>query len=140
MILADTGAVVALVDADDRHHRHLKQLFQSDPDLWLLPWAVLAEIDYLLANHLGLRAQEAFLDDLAATRYVVEWGEDSDLARARDLCRRYRSLRLGLVDAVVLAIAERLGVEAIATLDLRHFGAVALRGRPKLFPRDLFIG
>jgi len=137
VILADTGAVVAQVDADDRHHRQLRELFQSDPDSWLLPWAVLAEIDYLLANHVGLRAQEAFLDDLAATRYVVEWGEDSDLARARELARRYRSLRLGLVDAVVMAMAERLGVEAIATLDLSHFGVVAIRGRPKLLPRDL---
>ncbi len=27
--------------------------------------------------------------------------------------------------------------DAIATLDLRHFGAVTLRGRPGLLPRDL---
>jgi hypothetical protein len=36
-----------------------------------------------------------------------------------------------------MAVAERRKVEAIATLDLRHFGAVALRGRPRLLPRDL---
>ncbi|MCI0400639.1 MAG: PIN domain-containing protein, partial [Gammaproteobacteria bacterium] len=58
------------------------------------------------------------------------------LERARDLNHRYRSLRLGLVDAVVIAIAERLKAEAILTLDLRHFGAVDIRGRPKLLPRD----
>ena len=49
---------------------------------------------------------------------------------------RYASLKLGLVDAVVIAIAERVGAETIATLDARHFGAVAIRGKPKLFPRD----
>jgi len=37
----------------------------------------------------------------------------------------------------VMAIAERLEVEAIATLDVRHFGAVKLRGGPALWPRDL---
>jgi hypothetical protein len=41
------------------------------------------------------------------------------------------------VDAVVIAIAERLRPAAIATLDLRHFAAVAIGGTPKLFPRDL---
>jgi hypothetical protein len=36
-----------------------------------------------------------------------------------------------------MAMAERLGAEAIATLDLRDFGAVELKGRPKVWPRDL---
>ena len=46
------------------------------------------------------------------------------------------SARAGLVDGAVIAVAERLGAEAIATLDLRHFGAVAIRGRPRVLPRD----
>ena len=48
----------------------------------------------------------------------------------------HRALRIGLVDAVVMALAERLEVEAVATLDLRHFGAVAIKGAPRLLPRD----
>jgi hypothetical protein len=35
-----------------------------------------------------------------------------------------------------MAVAERIRARAIATLDLRHFGAVAIRGRPRLLPRD----
>jgi predicted nucleic acid-binding protein len=54
-----------------------------------------------------------------------------------EIATRYRALRLGLVDAAVIAAAERLRATAIATLDLRHFGAVAIRGRPRLIPRDL---
>ncbi|MDQ3581246.1 MAG: hypothetical protein M3495_06390, partial [Pseudomonadota bacterium] len=63
-------------------------------------------------------------------------GIPADLARAQDVNQRYRALRLGLVDAVVIAIAERRHSKVIATLDLRHFGAVEIRGRPKLLPRD----
>ena len=66
MIVADTGAIVALVDADDRHHGPLRRLFESEPDAWLLPWAVLPEVDYLLAEHVGARAQERFAGDLAS--------------------------------------------------------------------------
>ena len=137
MIIADTGAVVALIDADDRQHEALGRLFKQDPTAWILPWAVLPEVDYLLATRVGLQAQEAFLADLAAGAYSVEWGQPTDLVRADLLSKRYPSLRLGLVDCVVIAIAERLGAKAIATLDLRHFGIVEIRGHPRLLPRDL---
>jgi len=49
---------------------------------------------------------------------------------------RHRSLRIGLVDGLVIALAERLEAEAIATLDLRHFAAIAIKGNPRLLPRD----
>ncbi len=134
MIVADTGAMVALVDGDDRHHERLRELFETDPDSWVLPWAILPEVDYLLAAHVGHSAQEAFLDDLAAGAYSIEWGEPGDIERAYELGKRYRDLRLGLVDGAVIAIAERLDAEAIATLDLRHFGAVEIKTRPRLLP------
>ena len=137
MIVADTGAIVALIDADDRHHRTLRVLFEREPAVWVLPWAVLPEVDYLVGTHVGARAEEAFLADLADGLFRVEWGEDADLERANEIARRYRSLHLGLVDTVVMAVAERLRAEAIATLDLRHFAAVALRTKPRLLPRDL---
>ena len=137
MIVADTGAVLALVDADDRHHSVLAALFRQDPTAWILPWAVLPEVDYMLGAHVGRRAQDAFLADLGAGVFRVEWGGDADLSRASELNTRYRSLRLGLVDGVVIAIAERLRARAVATVDLRHLGAVEIRGRPKLIPRDL---
>jgi predicted nucleic acid-binding protein len=129
--------MLALIDADDRHHGAVRTVYEADPETWVLPWAILPEVDYLLMAHVSQRAQEAFLADLASGLYEVEWGDEGDLARARELCTRYRILRLGLVDGVVAAVAERLGAEAIATLDVRHFGAIAIRGRPRLLPRDL---
>ena len=137
MIVADTGALIALLDADDRHHRALRALFEADPDAWVLPWAILPEVDYLAGTHLGSRVQEAFQADLAAELFRVEWGSVEDLGRSNALSRRHRALRLGLVDAVVIVTAERLQADTIATLDLRHFAAVPIRGNPRLVPRDL---
>jgi len=137
VIVADTGAVLALIDADDGHHERLAAVFREDPSSWVLPWAVLPEVDYLLGAHLGSRAQDAFLSDLGRGEWVVDWGGEADLRRANEIATRYRSLRLGLVDAAVIASAERLRATAIATLDLRHFGVVTIRGRPRLIPRDL---
>lgn len=137
MIVADTGAVLALIDQDERHHASLRALFEQDPDAWVLPWAILPEVDYLLHTHLGPPVEAAFLADLADGRWAVAWGDETDLTRAYEIHRTHRALALGLVDGVVIATAERLGAAAVATLDLRHFGAVKIRGNPRLLPRDL---
>jgi predicted nucleic acid-binding protein len=137
MIVADTGAILALIDKNDRHHASLRALYDKRPEEWVLPWAILPEVDYLLAAELGARAQEAFLADIADGSFRLEHSRDQDLIRANQIGRKYRALRLGLVDGVVMAIAERLRAAAIATLDLRHFTAVPLAGAPRLIPRDL---
>ena len=136
MIVADTGAVLALLDADDRHHAALVDLFDRTGDRWVLPWAILPEVDYLVHRHGGAEAADAFVADLAAGAWSVEWGDHADLPAARALLERYSDLRFGLVDAVVMAVAERLQAEAIVTLDVRHFGAVELQHDPRLLPRD----
>jgi len=136
VIVADTGALIALFDRSDRHHDDLRLVYEENPDAWVLPWAILPEVDYLTATHLGPKAHDLWLADLAAGSFNVEWGRVEDVAAAERLCRRHRALRIGLVDAVVIAVAERLRATAIATLDLRHFGAFAIKGRPRLLPRD----
>ncbi len=136
MIVADTGAIVALLDAGDRHHASLREIYLRYPDRWVLPWAILPEVDYLVATQLGANAQAVFLGDLAGGAFAVEWGQEPDLDAAARICQRYADLRLGLVDGIVIAMTERLGASAVATLDLRHFGAIAIAGQPKLLPRD----
>jgi uncharacterized protein len=114
----------------------VRDLYDDRPTAWMLPWAILPEIDYLAGRHLGARVRGRFLADLADGAFPVDWGRDEDLAAAHRFHTRYKSLQLGLVDAVVIATAERLRADAIATLDLRHFGAVAIKGNPRLLPRD----
>lgn len=135
--MADTGAIVALIDADDRNHEALLDAYESDPDAWVLPWAILPEVDHLLTRHVDTRAGVAFLRDVAEGRYAIEWGNPLDFIRAAELVEKYRALDIGLVDAVVMAQAERLKAPIIATLDVRHFGAVRLHHSPALWPRDL---
>jgi len=137
LIVADTGAVLALLDAKDQHHAVLRALYEERPHAWLLPWAILPEVDYLTLTHLGAKVEQAFLEDLAEGVFRVDLGEPNDFDRARDLCAKYKSLRFGLVDAIVMAVAERRKALAIATLDLRDFGAVKLKRNVKLLPRDL---
>lgn len=137
MIVADTSAVLALIDRSDRHHRKLRRLFERDPAAWILPSAILSEVDYLVGAHVGARAQDAFLRDLRDGAFSVAWGDEKILVEAVAIHMKYASLRLGLVDALVIATCVRVRAVAIATLDVKHFGTVAIPGTPKLYPRDL---
>ena len=98
-------------------------LTDSAEDL-VVPALVLAELDYWCLRRLSLDAWLIFLDDVLAGEYRVEPPTAVDLARCRDLQAQYRDLALGVVDASVVALAERLGESKVATLDQPHFGAV----------------
>jgi uncharacterized protein len=135
VVVADTGAMLALLDRSDAHHRAMLAVYEADPDGWILPWAVLPEVDYLAGKELGARARRLWLADVAGGAFAVEWGVDRDLEAAHAIDERHAPLNLGFVDAVVMAIAERIHAD-IATVDLRHFGAVTLAHRPRLYPRD----
>ena len=133
-IVVDTGGLLALLDADDKHHDEVKALFEEDGARWVLPWAILAEVDYLASTRLGAHVASAFEEDLKEGLFRVDAHLSKDLPRAAALRKKYASLKLGLVDTVVMAQAERHQADAILTLDRRHFGAVKLAGAPRLLP------
>lgn len=53
MIVADTGAAFALIDETDRYHRTIVELYEDSGANWILPWAILPEVDYLVGRFLG---------------------------------------------------------------------------------------
>jgi predicted nucleic acid-binding protein len=97
---------------------------------------VLGELDYWCAQRLGSDAWLTFLDDVISGTYRVEHPSGPDLARCRDLQAAYSDLGLGVVDASVIALAERLAETKIATLAHRHFSVVRPRHTQafELFP------
>lgn len=123
-LICDTGPLLAALDAaDPDHDRCARLLTDADEDL-VVPTLVLAELDYWCGRRLPPEAWLIFLDDLLAGVYRVEPATGVDLARCRELQLRYVDLSLGVVDASVVALAERLAEAKIATLDQRHFRAV----------------
>jgi len=81
----------------------------------------------MLRSTEGGTAFAVLSDDIRRGAYVVEELVSEDYDRVSDLLRTYRDLRVGFVDAAVLAVVERLGEPKLATLDRRHFGAMRPR-------------
>jgi predicted nucleic acid-binding protein len=57
----------------------------------------------------------------------VEDLRPEDYRRARELCDQYADADIGLVDAAVLSITDRLREPKLATLDRRHFSILRPR-------------
>jgi predicted nucleic acid-binding protein len=87
----------------------------------VIPAPVLVEIDYMASRELGPGAFLAILDQIRDGAFEVQDLIDEDYVRISELLRTYADLRVGFVDAAVLAIVERLREPKLATLDHRHF-------------------
>lgn len=136
-IVADSGALYALYDADDANHAGVRRVLEGERGPIIIPTVILAELDYLLREFLGVDAELAFLEGVANGAYTLEPFSSADLARCRELIAGHRDLDLGLADTAVMATAERLGVRQILTVDERDFRAVKPRqGAFVLLPAD----
>jgi uncharacterized protein len=124
VILADTGPLVAVANARDQHHASCRELLETHPGPLAVPAPVVVEVCQLLAARKGTDAEAAFLASLGAAELDVVNLYPADYTRAGELVKRYADLPLGAVDATVIAVAERLGVTEVATLDRRHFTVV----------------
>lgn len=88
---------------------------------------VVAEAGWLIDRQLGPRAEAAFYRSVADGDLVTEPLTEEDWRRVAGLVETYADLGLGGVDAGLIAIAERLDLRELATLDLRHFRVVRPR-------------
>jgi len=120
-LILDAGPVVAMHDRRDSWQARVEALLRAEPDDLVIPAPVSAEIDYLLAERLGERARLAFLEDVAAGRYLVECLDPQDYGPLARLERRYSSITPGLADLSVVVIAARHETDRIVTFDRRDF-------------------
>lgn len=121
-VLVDTGILYALADADDRWHSPATAWLENVSELLIVSVTALPEVAYLLQTRLGAAAELAFVQSVAAGELEVEELRRPDLARCCEVMRRYPDI--GFVDASIVAIAERLKIETIATTDRRHFQSI----------------
>ena len=127
MIVTDTGPLVAAAVRDDAHHGACVELFarlRSTRRAVLVPAPVVTEAGYLMNRLGGPDVEAAFLQTLGEATLTPVDLLPQDYLRAADLIRSYRDLRIGTVDASVIAVAERLRVTEVATIDHRHFRAI----------------
>lgn len=118
-VILDTGVIYALADTDDRWHRRCRDWLRVNREPLLAPTTVIPEAAYLVRARLGPGAELKLARALARGEIALEHPTRADLDRTAAIIQAHPEV--GLVDASVMAIAERLKVAAIATTDRRHF-------------------
>jgi predicted nucleic acid-binding protein len=139
LIVVDSSAIIAALDSADMHHVAVRDwLAAEERDLITTP-LIVAEVDHLVGVRGGREAQRALREDLAAGAYLVDWWPGA-IAAAVPVAEQHADSGLGLADASLVVLAERIETLDIATLDERHFRSM----RPlwggqafRLLPGDL---
>jgi predicted nucleic acid-binding protein len=124
-LLFDSGVLFAALDRSDRWHARTVRLIAACRRPPLIPVTTLAEVCYFAKKLLGGAVEVAFLEDLASGAFAVQDLVSDDITRAAELMTEYPAI--GFVDASVVAIADRLRIETLATIDHRHFAPIRPR-------------
>lgn len=117
--IVDSGVLYALFDAHDDWHSRAAAFFKARAHDAIVPLTTLGEVGFMAESKLGVRAPVAVADWLSQGHVHLESLLPQDLRRMTLLMSKYPAL--GFVDSSVVAIAERLSIETIATTDRRHF-------------------
>jgi uncharacterized protein len=123
-LLVDTNVWIAAHDEHDPDHGTCAAVLRQHANELASPVTVVTETAWFLEDRHGPSAESSFLRlittgvldpiDLTAT----------DWERCVEMIDTYLDLGLGVVDASIVAVAERLGLTTIATMNTRDFRVV----------------
>lgn len=127
-IVVDAGPLVALFDRHDRHHLRAIAFIRECRSPLITNVPALTE-----ATHLLRFSTDAQCDLLAWVRQALGIDNETagDLARIAEILDKYRDLPADFADASLIALAERLHLSQVASVD-SDFEIYRTLGRHKL--------
>ena len=117
--LIDTGAILALLDRDDRWHARCRAAFGSLRLPLATSAAVLAELFHLVGDHpREVGAAWGFLRSGAVSVLSID---DADLPALEALMARYADRPMDFADATLVHLANRESLATVFTIDHADF-------------------
>ncbi len=127
--LIDTGAILVLLDRDDRWHRACVEAFAELALPLITSAAVLAEVFHLVGDH--RRDVAAAWKFLRSGAVIVAPIDDLDLAELELLMERYHDRPMDFADATLVHLTRRESLSTILTIDHDDFETYRIgRRRP----------
>ena len=125
-VLADTGPLVALFDADDRDHDRVVEFLKGFDGMIGTTWPVVTEVNHLL--DFNVQTQLDFLEWLRRGGVALADIEVKDLTQIAGLMKKYADAPMDFADATLVFVAEKTNTRKIMTLD-EDFYIYRLRGK-----------
>lgn len=130
-IYIDTSAFYALLDRDDRNHRHAKRIWGGileEENILLTSNYVLVESFALIQHRLGMKAVTGFYEAILPLINIIWVNEDTHRAGTSGLITASRR-ELSLVDCISFEIIRNSGVDKVFAFD-PHFKEQGFRCIP----------
>jgi predicted nucleic acid-binding protein len=126
-VLVDTGAILALLDEDDRWHTACADAFAHMSFPLLTSQAVLTELFHFVG---GRRHRVEIAWDFVRSG-VLALGAitDADLPSLAQLMHRYHDRPMDFADATLVHLAERESLNTIFTVDVSDFQTYRIDGK-----------
>ncbi len=125
-LVLDTGGWLYALSGEPEYADALKNAAPA-----IVPSPILAEVDWHLRKR--RKDMQRLLREIGEGRYEYAEATLADVTRAAELDRKFADVGLGFVDAAVAAVAERLRVRRILTID-SDFAAIRVgRGYREAF-------
>jgi len=122
--IIDTSAIICLIDKSCQHHNRIADIIKKNDFNLVVPSPVIPEVCYMLNKKFGSAIEIKFLEEIISVNLQVEILKFPDILRITEILKKYKSLNIGFVDGSIVAIAERLKINQILTLDNKHFGSI----------------
>lgn len=113
--LVDTGILVALFNKNDNYHLQVYSFLKNSPAVMVTTVACITETMHLLPRN--WKVQNDLLLMISQGIIECEHLQPEDFTRIAELNIQYADLPGDFADLALIAISERLEINAIATLD-----------------------
>jgi uncharacterized protein len=120
-VLLDTNILLARGFPRDNNHNRARSALHGISSKRIIVSPVLSELFYLFTQRLSYSVAIESFDSLRTGAYQIEVLTDQDMARMSEIMRDYQDNAFDFVDTAIMAIAERLNITTIYTLDRRDF-------------------
>ena len=131
--LIDAGPIIAYYKSNDRWHKQVRSFFEKATSQFITTSPCLTEA--MFALRASFKVQNELLLDLARGLYISEPLLPEDFSRIAELNAKYSDIPSDFADLSLIAISERLDIQAIATLDSDF--DIYRRYKKRLFKRIL---
>ncbi len=118
--LVDTGFLLAVVSPNDHWYDACSAALENEPEP-LIPYVILTELAYMVIRDVGRPAFVRLMRSIINGELRLVFSSPDDLERSTDLLEQYSDSKIDFVDCAVAAIAERLNISRILTVDQRDF-------------------
>jgi len=125
-ILIDSGPLIALFDSSDRFHQKTLAFIKSNQSLLITTLASITETLHLL--DFNRNAQLDFIEWVSRGGVEIANVLNTDFQRIKALTEKYRDLPMDFADSCLVLLAEKMGINTIATID-RDFSIYRIKGK-----------